>query len=71
MTAFEMTAIPLAHAGHWAAGLLYLLPVFILAGGVFWQRRNDRLAEESGSEQSGDEQSDDERFDDDVPFTDE
>jgi hypothetical protein len=34
--------IPYAHAGHWLAGLLYLLPVFILAGGILWQRRQDR-----------------------------
>lgn len=53
--------IPLAHAGHWFAGILYLMPVIILAGGVMWQRRKDRLAHESG-----------ERIpDEDVPFTDE
>lgn len=33
--------IPYAHAGHWLASLLYLVPVFILAGGIIWQRRQD------------------------------
>jgi hypothetical protein len=33
---------PIAHAGHWLAGMLYLAPVFILAGGIGWQRWNDR-----------------------------
>jgi hypothetical protein len=53
--------IPLAHAGHWLAGLLYLVPVFILAGGILWQRRKDQRLRDSG-----------EAVDDaDVPFTDE
>ncbi|MGH2907205.1 MAG: hypothetical protein ACRDKI_10615 [Solirubrobacterales bacterium] len=34
--------VPIAHAGHWLAGLLYLAPVIILAGGIGWQRMNDR-----------------------------
>lgn len=36
--------IPLAHAGHWAVGLLYLAPVLIVVGflGVQWWR--DRRA---------------------------
>ena len=34
--------IPIAHAGHWLAGMLYLTPVFILVGGVLWQRHNDK-----------------------------
>ena len=53
--------IPLAHAGHWLASLLYLVPVIILGGGILWQRRNDKRAREAG-----------ETVDDaDVPFTDE
>lgn len=36
--------VPLAHASHWLAGLLYLVPVFVLAGGILWQRANDRKA---------------------------
>jgi hypothetical protein len=38
-----------------------MLPVVILAGGIFWQRRNDRKARARG----------DYVDDDDVPFTDE
>jgi len=34
--------VPIAHAGHWIAGLLYMLPVFILMIAVAWQRRQDR-----------------------------
>jgi hypothetical protein len=34
--------LPLAHAGHWFAGMLYLAPVFVLGGGILWQRKNDR-----------------------------
>lgn len=57
----SMLELPLAHAGHWLANLLYLLPVAILAAGILWQRRNDKRAREAG-----------ETVDDaDVPFTDE
>ncbi|MFT4050387.1 MAG: hypothetical protein QM648_11220 [Solirubrobacterales bacterium] len=53
--------IPLAHAGHWFASILYMLPVIILGGGIWWQRRNDkRLRDEGGHVR-----------DEDVPFTDE
>lgn len=56
-----ITTVPLAHAGHWLASLLYLVPVVILAGGIFWQRRKDKRAREAG-----------ETVDDaDMPFTDE
>lgn len=58
--AFALT-LPLAHAGHWLASMLYLVPVVILAAGILWQRRNDKRAREAG-----------ETVDDaDVPFTDE
>jgi cytochrome c-type biogenesis protein CcmH/NrfF len=60
MTIF-LSTIPLAHAGHWLASMLYLVPVFILAAGILWQRRHDKRLRESG------ETVDDE----DVPFTDE
>lgn len=53
--------IPLAHAGHWLANLLYLLPVVILGLGILWQRRNDKRLRESG----------DITPKEDVPFTDE
>lgn len=53
--------IPLAHAGHWLASLLYLVPVVILGAGILWQRRNDKRLRESGETVA----------DEDVPFTDE
>lgn len=53
--------LPLAHAGHWLASTLYLFPVFILAGGVIWQRRQDRRSEDDGSAAQ----------EENVPFTDE
>ncbi|MBJ7457860.1 MAG: hypothetical protein JHD02_01600 [Thermoleophilaceae bacterium] len=43
-----LTEIPFAHAGHWLANLLYLLPVVILGAGILWQRRNDKRAREAG-----------------------
>lgn len=53
--------IPLAHAGHWFASILYLMPVVILGGGIAWQRRRDRQLRESGEGVPEEE----------VPFTDE
>ncbi len=53
--------IPLAHAGHWLASILYLLPVFILGGGILWQRRRDRQLRDARGGVA----------DEDVPFTDE
>jgi hypothetical protein len=32
----------LAHAGHWAAGLLYLAPVLIVVGALVYQSWKDR-----------------------------
>jgi hypothetical protein len=32
----------LAHAGHWAAGLLYLAPVLIVVGALLYQSWKDR-----------------------------
>lgn len=40
--AATIDALPLAHTGHWLAGLLYLAPVFLLGGGILIQRRRDR-----------------------------
>lgn len=34
--------IPIAHAGHWLASLLYLVPVALLGGGIGYQRMMDR-----------------------------
>ena len=41
-----------AHAGHWAAGLLYLAPVVIVVGALAWQSYKDRRDERH--ETSGD-----------------
>lgn len=61
MIALSTTAPPLAHAGHWLANLLYLMPVFILAIGVVWQRRRDQQLRDAGESTPEEE----------VPFTDE
>lgn len=37
-----MMQISIGHAGHWAAGLLYLTPVVLLGLGVLYQRYIDR-----------------------------
>ena len=37
-----MTAPPLAHAGHWIAGLLYLAPVLVIVGALYWQSWRDK-----------------------------
>lgn len=34
-----------AHAGHWAAGLLYLAPVVIVVGALGWQSYKDHRDE--------------------------
>ena len=38
-----------AHAGHWAVQLLYVLPVLLVAGAIVWskvQERREEAAEE-------------------------
>lgn len=40
-----MPPLPLAHAGHWAVGLIYLAPVAILVVTLLVIGRRDRLAE--------------------------
>jgi hypothetical protein len=42
---------PLAHAGHWLAGLLYLAPVLIVVGALGWQSLKDRR--EGGDDDDG------------------
>jgi hypothetical protein len=37
-----MIAPPLAHAGHWLASLLYLVPVLIVVGALVWQGWRDK-----------------------------
>jgi uncharacterized membrane protein len=34
--------LPVAHAGHWLASLLYLLPVVLLGAGILFQKRQDK-----------------------------
>ena len=33
---------PLAHAGHWIASLLYLVPVLVVVGALAWQSWRDK-----------------------------
>lgn len=49
-------SIPIAHAGHWAASMLYLVPVVILGLGVLYQRLADRRAlKERGESETSNE----------------
>ena len=34
-------SVPLAHAGHWYHAALYLLPVVLVAGALWWSGRRD------------------------------
>ena len=34
--------IVLAHAGHWAVQLLYVLPVLLVAGAIVWSKVQER-----------------------------
>ena len=42
-----MTPLPIAHAGHWFEGALYLAPVVILVVVLFLQGRKDDHADEA------------------------
>ena len=42
-----MTMLPIAHAGHWFEGALYLAPVVILVVVLFLQGRKDDGADEA------------------------
>jgi hypothetical protein len=44
--------VPLAHAGHWLAGLLYLAPVVIVVGALVWQGYRDRRLEAAGGDEA-------------------
>lgn len=48
-------AVILAHSGHWYHSALYLLPVLLIALGLWWSgRRDDRAgAAEADGERSG------------------
>jgi hypothetical protein len=36
-----MIPLPIAHAGHWFEGVLYLAPIVIIVVVLFWQGRKD------------------------------
>jgi hypothetical protein len=40
-----MTPLPIAHAGHWIADLLYVLPLAVALGFLFVQSRRDKRRE--------------------------
>ena len=42
--------IPIAHAGHWLEGVLYLAPVLILIVVLFVQGRKDPDDDEGGTD---------------------
>ena len=34
--------VPIAHAGHWIASLLYVVPVAVIVGALLWQSRREK-----------------------------
>jgi len=40
-----MTPLPIAHAGHWAVNLLYVLPIVVVIGVLLTQSWRDRRQE--------------------------
>lgn len=40
----------LAHSGHWYHSLLYLVPVIVIAAGLWWSGRGDQDAGNRGSD---------------------
>jgi hypothetical protein len=40
-----MTFVPIAHAGHWLVGLLYLVPLVVVVGMLTVSSMRDRRAE--------------------------
>lgn len=42
-----MVPLPLAHAGHWAVGLLYLVPIVVLVVVLFVQGRREKVDAEA------------------------
>lgn len=37
-----MSAVVVAHAGHWLVNLLYALPVVVIGGGLAWAAWKER-----------------------------
>lgn len=49
------SALIVAHAGHWLAGLLYLAPVLIVVGALLYQSWKDRREDDDeDGEREGD-----------------
>jgi hypothetical protein len=48
-----MTPLPIAHAGHWCEGVLYLAPVLTLVVVLFFQGRGDDGAETKQDQAAG------------------
>jgi hypothetical protein len=46
----------LAHTGHWALSLLYVLPAVLIAGGLWWAGRRDASASTRGDRESGEQE---------------
>ena len=44
----------LAHAGHWAVQLLYVLPVLLVAGAIVWSKLQERREEAEEAEENPD-----------------
>ena len=44
--ALLLTPVPIAHAGHWLQGALYLAPVVVIVLLLFVQSRRDRLSDD-------------------------
>jgi hypothetical protein len=43
-------APPIAHAGHWLASLLYVVPVVVIVGALWWQGWKDKRQARSGKD---------------------
>lgn len=48
--------LPIAHAGHWIAGLLYVLPLAVVVGGLAFQAKRDRRREALEGAEAQDQQ---------------
>ncbi len=46
----------LAHAGHWYHAVLYVLPVALVAGGLWWSGRREAREREARAAQRTDAQ---------------
>jgi hypothetical protein len=42
-----MTELPIAHAGHWAINLLYVLPLVVAVGALMTQSWRDKRQEKA------------------------